>query len=157
MAMKDFERLSNCFYGVNLYEGSITMKKGYNVMGFFIVEHPTESGWLAKQTVQFLTAGFYGGNFYGKQAETWQNGFIAQWSKMRAGSMLPEQLPIAVYSDLNSFADELRAAKQKDQSCPVIHTCSMMTTSFTGGRWGCFQGNAFRAVLNNSFFIPLNR
>ena len=121
MEMKDFERLSNCFFCVNLYEGSITMKKGYNVIGLFIVEHPTESGWLAKQTVQFLTAGFYGGIFYGKQAETWQNGFIAQWSKMRAGSMLPEQLPIAVYSDLNSFADKLRAAIRERPIIPC-HT-----------------------------------
>ena len=55
--MRKFERLSNVFFGVELFNGEIDLSKHCERIIFFIVEHTTDAEYLKKQAMQLLVAG----------------------------------------------------------------------------------------------------
>ena len=69
--MRKFERLSNIFFGVELFNGEIDLSKHRERIIFFIVEHTTNKGYIEKQAMQLLVAGCRDFHFFGAEEPLW--------------------------------------------------------------------------------------
>ena len=101
------ERLTKNFYGVEILNGVIDLKKDHTYICFFIVEHTTNEDYIKKQALQLLTEGCKMFNFWGKAEKLWHCCFD-EIDIMMNPSCTSEDVALTVsYDTVEDFLEEL--------------------------------------------------
>ena len=105
------EKLSNQFYGANLFYGKIDLKPTHTWSFYYVVENTTDKKVIeqeALKTVLLVNKHSREFHFYGKQAQCWENAFDLTDITMRPNATHQEIALTMVYNDLEEFIDMLQ-------------------------------------------------
>ena len=106
--MRKFERLSNIFFGVEMFNGEIDLSQQRERIFFFIVEHTTDKEYIEKQAMQLLVAGCRYFHFFGAEESLWHLTFDGVDVMMYPNST-PENVALTFnYITYDDFVDEIK-------------------------------------------------
>lgn len=103
--MKNCQQLRLNFYGIPLGSGEISPVDGHSTLGYFIVEHATDSGWIEKQVRQLLVSGLTHYVFFGQCAADWQACVEREWHSIHADA--PAQIVSQRCEQWQEFTERL--------------------------------------------------
>ena len=107
LKMQRYEKLSPCFYGVEMFYGKIDLKLTRRFSCFFIVEHTNDKRYIKDQIIQLFLAGCRDFHFYGAYAPVWRH----CWDEvviMLYPDPTPETVGVAFgWDSIEDFVDEL--------------------------------------------------
>ena len=106
--MRKCERLTEYFYGVEMYSGEIDLSKHRASVFFFIVEHTEDEDFINKQAVQLLTVRCRDFHFFGNMEPIWHLGFDVADMMMYPDSTSNTVAFTSSYENIDEFVDEIR-------------------------------------------------
>lgn len=106
--MRKFERLSNIFFGVEMFNGEIDLSKHRERIFFFIVEHTTDKEYIEKQAMQLLVAGCRDFHFFGAKEPLWHLTFDEVDIMMYPNSTSENVALTSNYITFDDFVDEIK-------------------------------------------------
>lgn len=106
--MRKCERLTENFYGVEMYSGEIDLSKQRASVFFFIVEHTEDENFINKQAVQLLTVRCRDFHFFGNKEPIWHLGFDVADMMMYPDSTTNTVALTSGYESFIEFVDEIK-------------------------------------------------